>query len=102
MYTINGRFEWDSGKARQNLVKHGVSFDDVGSAYDDSEALFLFDEKHSTVMESRELLIGHTDKGVILMVVFTRRQSNIRIISARQASRRERRIYYEAQRENRF
>ena len=93
------RFEWDAGKASRNSGKHGIAFDQAITAFDDPFALIAPDERHSRAEELREWLIGESDDGV-LVVVFTRRQAGqiCRIISARRASRRERRRYEEFKR----
>ena len=88
------RFEWDDEKARFNADKHKVTFQQAITAFDDPFALIAPDEKHSTAAEVREWLIGESDDGV-LVVVFTKRERSraYRIISARRASRREKRRY---------
>ncbi len=88
------RFEWDGTKARVNPEKHGITFDRAITAFDDPHALVAPDESHSRVSERREWLIGESDDGV-LVVVFTRRERGrvLRIISARPASRSERKRY---------
>ncbi|MBI3507724.1 MAG: BrnT family toxin [Proteobacteria bacterium] len=87
------RFEWDPSKARSNFAKHGVSFAGAIEAFDDPGALEWPDEMRSE-KEERLLLLGRASLGV-LVVVFTRRGPDAapRIISARRASRRERRLY---------
>lgn len=93
------RFEWDDAKARFNATKHGVTFDEAITAFDDPYGLIAPDEKHSTAGERREWIIGESDHG-ILVIVFTKRERGrvFRIISARRASRRERRRYEEYKR----
>lgn len=93
------RFEWDEAKARVNRIKHGVTFADAVTAFDDPWALRAPDPKHSTPTEGRTWLIGEADVGV-LVVVFTIRQpgDRYRLISARRASRRERERYAESKR----
>lgn len=93
------QFEWDDGKARRNIHKHGIPFDRAITAFDDPFALVAPDDKHSSTGEIREWLIGESDDGVFV-VVFTRRQGEqvYRIISARRASRRERKNYEEFKR----
>jgi uncharacterized protein len=93
------RFDWNAGKASRNLQKHGITFDQAITAFDDPFALIAPDDKHSGPGEIREWLIGESDDGV-LVVVFTRREEArvYRIISARRASRRERRRYEEFKR----
>ena len=70
------KFEWDSKKASSNKKKHGISFGDAITAFDDPYALIAPDRKHSTEEEIREWLIGETDNGV-LVVIFTRRLARI-------------------------
>lgn len=93
------QFEWDDGKARRNLQKHGISFIQAITAFDDPSALIALDDRHSCAEEIREWLIGESDDGV-LVVVFTRRREGrvYRIISARRAGRRERKRYEEFKR----
>ena len=88
------RFEWDDPKATANRMKHGVSFADAITAFDDPWALRAPDPKHSTATEERAWLIGEADSGV-LVVVFTIRQpgDRYRLVSARRASRKERARY---------
>ncbi|MBI4212629.1 MAG: BrnT family toxin [Deltaproteobacteria bacterium] len=89
------KFVWDDRKAEANKSKHGISFEEAITAFDDPCALRAPDEKHSTPTETREWLIGEADTGHVLVVVFTERLKKdvYRIISARRASRRERRLY---------
>lgn len=95
VYTLNVQFDWDARKAALNAKKHRVTFDLAITVFDDPNALIAPDLKHSTT-ESREWIIGESDNGV-LVVVFTRRMPGqiVRIISARLANRRERRLYEE-------
>ena len=88
------KFEWDVNKANSNFTKHGVSFDQAITAFDDPFAWIVPDEEHSSESEFREWLIGESDVGV-LVVVFTilSPEMNYRIISARRANRRERGVY---------
>jgi uncharacterized DUF497 family protein len=97
VYTKYKEFEWDSDKAFSNFRKHGISFRESLTAFDDPFALISSDVEHSTSDDIREVLIGQSDYG-ILIVVFTRRprQRSIRVISARRASRKERQGYEEA------
>jgi uncharacterized DUF497 family protein len=88
-------FEWDSRKAKRNLRKHGISFDEACTVFDDSLARIFPDEDHSNG-EERELIIGHSILDRILVVSFTERSlDRIRIINARKATRREQRDYEE-------
>jgi len=86
-------FEYDSIKATSNLRKHGVSFDEAETVFDDDHAYTQEDELHSG-SEPREWLIGYSNRSRLLIVSFVQRAPNrVRIISARLATRRERRIY---------
>lgn len=89
-------FDWDERKAITNRRKHAVPFEDAITAFDDPFALRAPDLRHSTPTEERNWLIGESDTGV-LVVVFTVRQpgSVVRVISARRASRKERKRYEE-------
>ncbi len=85
-------FEWDDAKAQKNFVKHGVTFFDASTVFGDVKALRFFDVKHSQV-EDRWLIIGKSISGYVLVVVYTERQPNTRIISARKANLNEREQY---------
>jgi|SRR3989344_3374920 len=96
------RFEWDTTKAAANLIKHGVSFNEAITVFDDPNRLLLPDPWHSTSEEIRELVIGVSDLGRELLVVYAEREPDTtRVISARRANRRERKRYYENQEKNR-
>ena len=92
-------FSWDAEKAISNFEKHGVTFEEAATIFADSHALDGHDPAHST-HEHRRQRIGQSLTGRILFVAYTmRRRSDegkketIRIISARQASRKERQAY---------
>ncbi len=87
-------FEWYPAKARLNSTKHGVTFEEAVSAFGDGLAQIHSDPVHSE-KEEREILVGHSIRGRLLVVAFTRRGVTIRIISARLTTRRERRAYEE-------
>jgi uncharacterized protein len=90
---VSIRFEWDKQKAAHNLRKHGVSFDEASTVFDDPLAQIFDDENHSAD-EEREIIIGHSAIGKLLLVSFTERGVNIvRMISARPATNREREDY---------
>ena len=93
------KFEWDPAKSESNIKKHGISFDLAITVFDDPQALIAPDEKHSTSAEIREWIVGLSDKG-ILVVIFTKRLSgrSYRLISARKANKRERKLYEEFKR----
>ncbi len=85
-------FEWDSEKDRLNKIKHGISFEVATQIFDDDNRVEFFDELHSTV-EDRWQVIGKVEE--ILFVVYTERTETIRLISAREATAAERRVYYD-------
>lgn len=89
---MNLRFEWDEKKADANLRKHGVSFEEAITVFRDPVAVTIYDVAHSEV-EDRYIDIGVSASGYILVVVYTERDSSIRIISCRQATLSERRQY---------
>lgn len=89
------RLEWDYRKAAVNLRKHGIRFDEASTVFDDPLAVIFPDEDHS-IGELRELIIGHSVQGKLLIVSFTERDpGTIRIISARFATRKEMKDYEE-------
>jgi hypothetical protein len=87
-------FEWDPNKAKENLEIHGVSFDEAGTAFRDTLSLAIYDPLHSEA-EDRFVLLGNSHKDRLLVVVHTVRGDNIRLISARKASKKERKQYEE-------
>jgi uncharacterized DUF497 family protein len=87
-------FEWDPGKAEDNIRKHGVPFDEAMTVFADPLATTIFDPDHSDD-EDRYLSLGMSSANRLLVVSFTDRDDRIRIISARVASRRERKQYEE-------
>lgn len=95
-YTLHGvRFEWDSEKAFANIEKHGISFETACEAFFDPFVVAY--EKQQATGEFREVLLGLTTQWQLLVVVHTMRCEEIfRIISARRATRTEKR-YYENQ-----
>ncbi|MBL8221481.1 MAG: BrnT family toxin [Bryobacterales bacterium] len=86
-------FEWDPRKDRANLEKHRVSFSEASSVFGDPLARIFADKRHSEE-EPREIIIGHTRAGLLLLVCFTeRREGRVRIISARRVTRNEQQDY---------
>ena len=79
-------FQWDENKARTNLEKHGVSFEEAATVFGDPLSLTIPDPAHSQV-EDRWIVLGHSHQRKLLVVVHTERGDNIRIISARRASK---------------
>lgn len=84
-------YEWDEQKDRSNVRKHGIAFADAVLALEDDEALTVRDEDSD--QEDRFVTIGADALGRLLVVVYTWREENIRVISARKATRRERADY---------
>lgn len=85
-------FEWDQSKAASNLKKNGVSFEEAKTVFDNTLAVIFDDETHS-IGEQREIIIGHSRQNRLLLIAFTERSGNVRIISARLATRQEREDY---------
>lgn len=86
--------EWDNRKAAANLRKHGVSFEEAVTALEDTLAVTYRDPDHSDE-ELRFLTFGVSSTGRILVVAHTDREDAVRLISARPATRSERRAYEE-------
>jgi uncharacterized DUF497 family protein len=87
-------FEWDQEKAQSNLVKHGVSFEEAQTVFDDPLYVDFYDPDHSE-NENRYIIIGMSSVGNILLVSYTERGDIIRIISARQVTKQELKAYQE-------
>ena len=87
-------FEWDTRKARQNLKKHGISFEEAATIFGDPLTLTIVDPLHSD-QEDRFVTIGASSRGRILVVVHIDRGDNIRVISSRLATPTERLNYEE-------
>jgi len=85
-------FEWDPDKGTVNLKKHGVSFHLASTVFGDPLAITFNDPDHSTG-EHRLLTFGYSRLNQLLVVVHTERRGKIRIISARRATKQERKIY---------
>lgn len=82
-------FEWHAEKAASNKRKHGITFDEAMTVFADPLAAIFDDEEHSED-ELREIIVGQSSKGRLLLVSFTERGDKVRIISARRATKRER------------
>jgi len=87
-------FAWDPVKAAANFRKHGVSFEEASTVFRNPLAQILPDPTHSDD-EDRALIIGHSSRGRLVLVVFTEQERRIRIISGREVSGRERGEYEE-------
>ncbi len=86
-------FEWDPSKAKKNIIIHGISFDEASTAFKDTLSLTVYDPLHSE--EDRFITIGNSCKNRLLIIVHTVRGIKIRIISARKATKKERKQYEE-------
>jgi len=87
-------FEWDKNKAKKNMKIHEVSFDEASTAFSDALSLTIYDPLHSGE-EDRMILIGSSHKNRLLVIVHTERKDKVRIISARKATKIERKQYEE-------
>jgi hypothetical protein len=88
-------FEWDTRKAQSNARKHGVTFAEALSVFSDPLAQIFPGEEHSAD-ETREIVVGHSTTGALLLVCFTERpKRRVRIFSARRATRPEQQDYEE-------
>lgn len=89
-------FEWDPIKAQNNALKHGVTFEEVTSVFGDPFAIIIDDPDHSSAGEQRSIILGESERRRILLVSHLHKsERQIRIISARKATPRERRRYEE-------
>jgi len=86
------QFEWDRRKATANLVKHSVAFEEATTVFGDPLGTTIPDPLHSE-KEARFVTIGRSARGRIIVVVHIDRGAAVRVISARQATPRERRSY---------
>jgi uncharacterized DUF497 family protein len=91
----NIEFDWDPRKARSNLVKHGITFDEAQTVFFDESARLIGDPDHSEI-EERFLLLGYSSRARCLIVSHCSRQSEpvIRLISARRATAQEEEAYW--------
>lgn len=88
------KFEWDPKKARVNVEKHGVTFEEASTAFADWNSITVADPEHSTG-EERWYLLGVSERRNLLVVCHTERGESFRIISAWNANRRQRKQYEE-------
>jgi len=86
--------EWDPGKAKSNIKKHGVSFEEAATALSDPLSATGADPDHS-ITEVRFITFGISELGRLLVVAHTEKRETIRIISARKATKGERKLYEE-------
>ena len=87
-------FDWDPMKAQSNIQKHGISFEEASTVFDDPFALYRNDPDHS-LLEDRFIILGMSIYQKLLVVSFDERPPSTRLISARRATRNERRKYEE-------
>lgn len=87
-------FEWDEDKAKTNLKKHKVGFDEAATVFTDHSSITIHDHTHSSD-EQRFIDIGSSEKDRVLVVVYIERGSRIRLVSCRKATFLERKLYEE-------
>ena len=85
-------FEWDKKKADQNIRKHGISLEEAATVFGDPFSITIYDPLHSQDEDS-SVILGTSNKNRVLVVIHTDRQDRIRIISARKATKKERKQY---------
>ena len=88
------QFEWNKNKAVSNLSKHGVSFEEAKTVFEDPLYVDFYDPDHSED-EERYLIVGESNRGRLLIVSYTEREDSIRLISARELTRTEQKAYEE-------
>ena len=94
-YQLQGvRFEWDEDKAKTNIQKHGVTFEEAAEVFFDP--FYQTGDASVDNEEERDFIIGYTFSQRLLLAVHTERSDRTRIISARSATRAERKVYEEA------
>jgi uncharacterized DUF497 family protein len=93
-YNHQVRFEWDPDKAASNVSKHGVSFEEAQTVFEDDLFVAFGDPDHS-LGEKRFIIMGKSIERRLLVVAYTERRGATRLISAREATKRERRAYEE-------
>ena len=89
-------FEWDEEKSEANIRKHDISFEEAKTVFNDPLAMTISDPEHSS-QEDRYIDMGMSSRGRVIVVWYTERGPNIRIIGARKAARSQRRQYEEEQ-----
>jgi uncharacterized DUF497 family protein len=85
-------FEWDPNKAAKNIKKHGISFTEAATVFGDPLSTTFPDPDHS-IQENRFIIVGSSNTGKLIVIAHTYRNNRVRIISARGATRRERKFY---------
>jgi uncharacterized DUF497 family protein len=89
------KFEWDEAKAKSNIKKHGIAFEEAKSVFFDEYAIQFYDDESSQLEDDRFLMLGTSNEANVLLVCHCERQEGeiIRIISARKATKSERKYY---------
>jgi uncharacterized DUF497 family protein len=87
-------FEWDEAKAKANVRKHRITFEEARTVFYDPLSITIPDPQHSG-HEARFVDVGCSSRGKVLVVVYTERGGHIRMISCRSATRSERKVYEE-------
>lgn len=94
-------FDWDKGNIIKNWKRHKVSYIECEEVFFNTPFIVNGDETHSST-EDRFYILGKTDKGRLLFIVFTVRKNKIRVISARDMSRKERKIYEQIEKDTKI
>lgn len=92
---MEGSYEWDLEKAEINWKKHSIKFEEAKEVFDDPFAIESLDKENSTIDETRYRIIGRVKRQVVVLVAYTPRNGKSRIISARYATQKERKAYYD-------
>ena len=93
-------FEWDKEKEKTNIKKHGIDFETASWVFNDSFRIERYDKEHS-IDEDRYITIGEVcGRPLVIYVAYTERKDVIRLISARKATAREKRRYYDCKKRN--
>jgi uncharacterized protein len=88
------KFEWDEGKVERNLLKHGVTFEEAKTVFEDPLYIDFYDPDHSQD-EERYLIVGISSQRRLLIVSYTERENSTRLISAREVTQAEQEAYEE-------
>ena len=86
-------FEWDPKKNEKNISKHGLSFEQAKTIF--NRESYYYQDKRFDYKEERYIVIGPTEAGAIILVVFTVRRDKIRLISARKTNKKEQNLYHD-------
>jgi uncharacterized DUF497 family protein len=93
--SADGRFEWDEEKAKINVKKHGLAFDEILPVFDDPYTFEAYDDSHSTDIEDRLWGVGTLHGTLVLYLCYMERGARTRIHSVRKARPGEEALYYE-------